>query len=121
MKTITVSVNLVTVLVQPVLPLIAVLLVLVTEKLSVVLVLAQNTPMKTDNQHAQNVLKNVKSVLTCQTTVLFVLKEELTHQNVTYQTQLLNLLLLEISQLDPSKLLTVLADVKLVKSKDLTV
>jgi nucleoside-triphosphatase THEP1 len=94
---------------------------MVTENKSVVLVLAQITPMKTDNQHVQNVLKNVKSVLTCQTTVLFVLKEELTHQNVNYQTQLLNLLLLKMSQLDPSKLLTVLADVKHVKSKDLTV
>lgn len=69
----------------------------------------------------QNVLINVLNVLTCQITVLFVLLEESMPQNVDYQIQLLNLLLLKMFQSVPSELLIVTVDVKLVKEKPVTV
>lgn len=59
------------------------------------LVTVQKEPMITVPHYVQTVTKNVLLVKTCQTTVPFVLTEELTHQNVIFLPQMLNLLKLK--------------------------
>jgi len=93
-------VKFVTMLAQPVLLIMSVLIVLMKPELTILFVIVWITTMIMVSLNVHLVLNNVTSVKTVQSIVLYVLKEELTHQNVLFHHQKLKLLKLKIFQSD---------------------